>query len=301
MEFSMTFQLASAILKVTLHPETGTFSIMTEDQSLPNILNAHLMLDYKLKGIGNVNPLKGWILTDPQPKKMAWLEQGDVELLTFDVPADERGVACRVQFGILQEYPLVVWKVDVINQGRHPIEMQAIGLLELNPELDGKMIWSEERAQKDLGFFSNGWQSWSPSQWYAADSSMNVSKLGGLQLPMIKNAGTPLPNQTGVFTSDFFAVIGDRVGRTGFLLGSLSQKNQFTSILANFNNEPDLHMWVNGDNARLDPGCTMTTDWAVYNPILLDHRDPLEKYLEAVACENHILSLIHISEPTRPY
>ncbi len=284
----MTFQLANAIFKVTLHPDKGTFSIATEDQNLPNIQNAQLMLDYKIKGIGHVNPLKEWVLADPQPKKSAWLEQGDIEVLTFNVPEDQNGVACRVQFGILQEYPLVVWKVDVLNRGKHPIEMQAVGLLELNPELEGKIVWAEDRTQKDLGFFSNGWQSWSPSQWYGADSRMNVSKLGGLQLPMIKNTGTPLPDQEGVFTSDFFAVIGDRVGRTGFLIGSLSQKNQFTSILANFNNEPDLHMWVNGDNARLDPGCTMTTDWAVYNPVLLDHRDPLEKYLEAVAREHHI-------------
>ncbi|MRS03935.1 hypothetical protein EG832_12050, partial [bacterium] len=165
----MTFQLANAVFKVTLNPEKGTFSIATEDQNLPNIQNAHLMLDYKLRGIGYVHPLKGWVLAEPQPKKSAWPEQGDIEVLTFDVPADQNEVACRVQFGILQEYPLVVWKVYVTNQGKKPIEMQAIGLLELNPELGGKVVWTEDRPQKDLGFFSNGWQSWSPSQWYAAD------------------------------------------------------------------------------------------------------------------------------------
>lgn len=284
----MTFQLANIVFKVNFISNNGTFSILPGDESLPGIKNATLMLDYKIKGVDHIHPLANWTLTDPQPKESTLVEQGEVELLTFDVPADEHGVTCRLQFGIVKEYPLVVWKVEVTNQSKTPIEMQSIGLLELNPELEGKIVWAEDRAQKDLGFFSNGWQSWSPSQWYAADARMNVSKLGGLQLPMINNAGTPLPNQEGVFTSDFFAVIGDRVGRTGFLLGSLSQKNQFTSILANFNNEPDVHMWANCDNVRLDPGCSISTDWAVFNPVLLDHREPLEKYFEAVARENHV-------------
>jgi alpha-galactosidase len=284
----MTFQLYNEVFKVNLHPEKGTYCILTEDERFPDIQNAFLMLDYKIKGSEQIYPLKNWVLSEPQPKKVKWPEQGDVELLTFDVPADEHGVGCRLQFGIFKDYPLVVWKVDVVNHGKTPIEMQSIGMLELNSEIDGKILWSNDRAQKDLGFFSNGWQSWSPSQWYSADGQMNLSKLGGLQLPMINNPGTPLPDAKGVFSSDFFAVVGDRVGRTGFVLGSLSQKKHFTSILADFNAESGLHMWANGDNARLDPGCTMSTDWAVFNPVLLDHREPLEKYLEAVARENHI-------------
>ena len=47
-------------------------------------------------------------------------------------------------------------------------------------------------------------------------------------------------------------------------------------------------MWANGDGVRLDPQKTFSTDWAVFNPILLDHRDPLVKYTEAVARENHV-------------
>ena len=49
-----------------------------------------------------------------------------------------------------------------------------------------------------------------------------------------------------------------------------------------------LGMWANCDEVRLDPGKTISTDWAVFNPILLDHRDPLDKYLEAVARENDV-------------
>ena len=47
-------------------------------------------------------------------------------------------------------------------------------------------------------------------------------------------------------------------------------------------------MWANCDEVRLDPGKTISTDWAVFNPVLLDHRDPMDKYLEAVARENDV-------------
>jgi alpha-galactosidase len=284
----MTFQLANVIFKLVLNPEKGSFNILTEDQNLPGIENAKMMLKYKVNGIGYLNHLEKWTLTDPQPKKVDWMPQGEMAIMTFDVSTDNHGIAVNLQFGILQEYPLVVWKLDVSNQGSNAVEIESIGLLELDPDVNGKILWPEERTQNELGFFSNGWQSWSPTQWYAADSRMNVSKLGGLQLPMIKNPGTPLLSEKGVFSSDFFAVIGDRVRRTGFVVGSLAQKNHFTSILADFNGEASLKMWANGDKARLDPGCSMSTDWAVFNPVLLDHREPLEKYLEAVARENHV-------------
>lgn len=48
-------------------------------------------------------------------------------------------------------------------------------------------------------------------------------------------------------------------------------------------------MWANGDEAVLKSGGAMETDWAVFTPLLLDHRDPLEAYFEAVARENHAL------------
>ena len=104
---------------------------------------------------------------------------------------------------------------------------------------------------------------------------------------MIYNPGTPLPRKQGEFSSDMFAVVGDRTARTGFLVGFLSQKNHFGSILADFNTG-SLGMWANGDDASVDPGCSVETDWAVFNPVLLDHRDPLGKYLEAVGRENHV-------------
>ena len=98
----------------------------------------------------------------------------------------------------------------------------------------GRVEFSQAKKSADMGFFSNGWQSWSPTQWYPADGKMHNSKLGRFQLPMIKNAGTPYYKKKGQFSSDFFAVVGDRKARNGFLVGFLAQKEQFGTITCHF-------------------------------------------------------------------
>lgn len=47
-------------------------------------------------------------------------------------------------------------------------------------------------------------------------------------------------------------------------------------------------MWANGDDARLDPGSTISTDWAIIYPINRLHSDPLRNYLEDAAEENQV-------------
>jgi len=276
------------VFMLNLDPQTGSFDIHTNDPLLPSLLKARLKLEYRRKGVKVVSVNKRWQVVGEKQEKTHLPEHGTAELRSFDLAADDFGLACRLQFGLVEEYPLVVWKVEIANQGTEAVEVDSIHLLDIDSALGGRVAWPKARGQGELGFYSNGWQSWSPSRWYAADGRMENSRLGGLQLPMIQNPGTPLPNGKGKFSSDFFAVLGDRSARSGFVLGSLSQLNHFTSVFADFNNETKLSMWANGDGARLDPGQTMSTDWAVYNPILLDHRDPLDKYLEAVARENRV-------------
>lgn len=293
----MTLQIKNDVFSLDLDPGEGTFSILTADQTLPDLIGAQLYLSYKKKKDRVVHRLRKWsdskgipLWTDEEhlPEMIELPEHGKVESHTFTVPADKHGIACRLTFGIVQEMPLVIWKAEVINSSQESVQMNAIDLLVIDPGNGGEIKWSKAQSNSDLGFYSNGWQSWSPSQWYSAQDCMTTSKLGILQLPMIQNHGTPLPKARGHFSSDFFAVIGDRSARNGFVIGSLSQKNHFTSIFANFEEGTTVRMWANGDDARLDPGCSMITDWAVYNPVLLDYRDPIGKYLEAVEREYNI-------------
>ena len=284
----MKTELRNDVFEVSFDAESGFYNISTSDHNLPVLYHAMINLVYRHQNQLVRMELRNWqelIKTDVSKELDC---HGEVELIGFQTKPDQNGIACKLHFGVMREYPLVVWKVEMIHQGTAPVEVVSIDFLDLDPAKGGKITWSKATGARDLGFYSNGWQSWSTTRWYPAEGKMNVSNLGGLQLPMTQNTGTPLPKVKGQFSSDFFAVLGDRVARNGFLIGSLSQLEQFTSIFVDFNGEPRLRMWANGDNVRLDPGRSMVTDWAVFNPILLDHRDPLNKYYEAVERQNRI-------------
>ncbi len=105
--------------------------------------------------------------------------------------------------------------------------------------------------------------------------------------------------KSGEFTSHMFGVLGSRTTRQGILAGFLTQHNQFGILQADLRGaEPGLRLYASGDNARLDPGEIMQTDWAVVQLLDLDQADPLGAYLEAVARANHVNELASRRIPT---
>ncbi len=283
----MISTLSNSQFTLALDAEQGRFSVRSQDKNRPDLENVESALTYQ-SGQGIVRKgLKNWSLASEPP--IAQLPGfGKAEFCSYQTPLDENGIICRLSFGVLQDKPLIIWKIEVQNTGSEAIEIDSIDLFALDTRLGGHIRWPKSSHPSELGIFSNGWQSWSPTQWYSADQAMQTSKLGGLQLPMIQNHGTPLPKKKSQFSSDFFTVIGDRLARTGFVLGSLSQRQHFTSIFADFNQGTSLRMWANGDGARLDSGRSMATDWAVLCPVSLDQTDPLSDYFQAVSRENDI-------------
>ncbi|MHC1739666.1 MAG: glycoside hydrolase family 36 protein [Anaerolineaceae bacterium] len=285
----MTY-LQNAVFRLEFDPEHGVFSILTKDEKLPNILNAHLGVCYSQNGKLYRELNSKWEGCQEPVISSQNSEHGQIEMATFQLPANFNGLSYELTFGIVQEYPLIVWKVKVLNQSGSPINIEKVTLLKVDPAKAGEqVVFPQAKKPSEMGFFYNGWQSWSPVGWVAGDGRMPRTILSGLQAPMIYNPGTPAPGGRGVFSSDFFAALGDRTARTGFALGFLSQKQQFGSIQAKFSKSIQLEMWANCDAVQVNDQCSLETDWAVFNPILLDHRDPLNKYLEAVERENHVV------------
>ena len=281
--------LENQIFDLRVNPEKGYFSIFTKEARLPDVENARLGVIYSCMGKKVSALFEHWGEYQVYSSRIDHSEHGLLETMTFVLPAREDGVGFELTFGIVQDYPLVVWKVKVLNQGNIPVQIEKIVLMKVDASASSsKVVFADAKLQSEMGFFSNGWQSWSPVGWVAGDGKMPRTRLGGLQAPMIYNTGTPIAKKRGHFSSDFFAVFGDRLARNGFVLGFLAQKEHFGSIEADFNLPLRLCLWANGDDARLDPGKSIETDWAVFNPVLLDHSDPLGKYFEAVSRENYI-------------
>jgi alpha-galactosidase len=279
-------ELDQEVLKLQLDPERGSFSILPKDNEFPAILDATLGVYFRKEGQSRHGLDLTWEGVQVSEHVQNG-EQGAVKAVRCIVPCHENGINYEVTFGVAEEYPLVLWKVKVLNQSDTPIYMDRIEMMNVDA-VKSKARFAQAKTASELGFYHNGWQSWSPVGWVAGDGRMPQTHLGGLQAPMIYNTGTPAPGGKGQFSSDFFAAVGDRTARKGFALGFLAQKQHFGSIAADFRGGLKLRLWANGDGARVDVGACMETDWAVFNPILLDHREPLEKYFEAVARENHI-------------
>ena len=279
--------LQNEIFTLSINEVDGWFSIEPKDKKLPAITHAFLGMKYRIDDAWIKPKFTDWRETPGSRQIQDFGAHGKADMIRYEVKTTD-GLVVTFHFGIVLETPLVVWKIEVLNYRQQPIWLEKIDLLKVKESAGGKVNYAEAANSSELGFYSNGWQSWSPTGWYPADGKMKISKLGGLQKPMIYNPGTPMPKKKGQFSSDMFAVIGDRKARTGFVVGFLSQKEQFGSIVADFQVSGWLAMWANCDDIRLDPGKTICTDWAVFNPVLLDHREPLDKYLEAVARENDV-------------
>lgn len=281
--------LQNASLAIHINPEEGWFSILPHENRFPRLEQIRLGCDYVLNRKKERALAGAWEPLGIEQESIDTLEHGRVESLRLSLPEDRNGIGFTLSFGVTQEYPLILWKVEVVNHNAKSIQLSRMELLNLEGSVGKRAYFPLAERSADLGFLTNGWQSWSPTQWYRGDQKMQISRLGVFQHPMIYNPGTPLPRQAGTFSSDMFAVIGDLSARTGFLVGFLSQKNHFGSIYADLNRNI-VRMWANGDEAVLNHACAIATDWAVFTPTLLDHRDPLEVYFEAVARENHARS-----------
>lgn len=280
--------LENEIFSLLLDPADGRFSIHPKDPKLPGLSGGKLSLRYRTREGDQKITLSGWNEIEGSHKVADLQPHGRTEQISYLIAMNTDGLEVKLHIGIVLETPLVIWRVEVHNMGKSVVTFERIGLLEVDEGDGGSVRYPIATIPDEVGFYSNGWQSWSPSGWYGGNERMRISKLGRLQHPMIYNPGTPLPRKRGQFSSDMFAVIGDRMARSGFVIGFLSQVEQFGSIYADFNNPRSLEMWANCDDLRLDAGKMICTDWAVFNPILLDHRDPLDKYLEAAARENQV-------------
>lgn len=247
----------------------------------------------------------GWQL---RPDKMETVSSihGPLKKVNLSSAVDHYGLRYTLVFALAEDSPLMLWKMTVDNRGSRPayidrLEMlnagfifvtgapTAASMLGVGRQVVGKARGSIRPHSEpgELVFYSNGWQSWSYSSVYTSSERYHHTRLGFLTTPPNYNPDTPMPNRRGLFTSDMYGVLGDRVHRTAILAGFLSQKQHFGSLEAlTLPLTPALRMWANGDGARLDPDKQITTDWACVCYVHLDTPDPMGPYLEAVRREN---------------
>ncbi len=302
----MTYILQSPYLQLTISPDTASWSLYSSQQNSPFLDGVSQRVRYRRK-FKKFNTLTKWRNVQVTSDEIVSSPHGDLNQLKVEIGSDHNGLAYTLTYALSEQYPLMLWKVKVSNQGDKPVRIEQIDMLsagffpkkQILPQA-GPVILKPSLPPSDhgvirphpnpgeLAFFSNGWQSWSHTGTFGMRDHYQSTRLGFFTTPMWHNTGTPRPKKPGYFASDMFGILGDREHRTGILAGFLSQKQHFGSLLARIDKPlyPALRLWANGDLAQLNPSASMTTDWAAIQFVDIDAPDPLAPYLDAVAREH---------------
>jgi len=267
-----------------INTNTGCFDILGKNNPVFQLLGCELRIDYlDITGRMDCIPIQ---LHESDIHKVT--QENGRQLLSIKTKHTQSGLEFKIDFWFEQGQHALFWQVKVCNHSQRPIFIRQIGLLRSHYPQTGNLKLETNQKVEDCAFFSNGWQSWSFRGAYRCDQRMRSTRLGFLQEPMVFNAGTPKPGLAGHFSSDFFAVLGDKRSRRGLLIGFLSQQQHFGSLHANLIENPSMNVWANGDDARLDPGASMQTDVVMLMPIDMDVPDSLGDYLQVVASHHQI-------------
>ena len=183
---------------------------------------------------------------------------------------------------VSQNHPILYWRIRLENRSDRSVELDQVEMLRLESRSSGALFF--DTPSSEMGFFSNGWQSWNFTGPLFAEDRFPRTRLGPLTLPMRLGAAASQPHGRGAFTSEMFGALGDRVSRAGILMGFLSQHQAFGGVEIELGSSaPFIRMWADCDGVLLAPGDSFATDWACLQFIRLDEEQPLASYLDEVA------------------
>ncbi|HZW04745.1 MAG TPA: hypothetical protein VFF68_12505, partial [Anaerolineaceae bacterium] len=273
--------LANRFFTVQTDPERGTFSVLPSGAGFPRVENARMLVHYRTFDRKTQAPVRAWSETDLQADAIAGI--GPIRVLAAQTEADANGLSCRIEFALSDDCPLFFWRLSLVNNGELPVTVDRLELLRTGGQAqEGRLVFAGSSSD-NLGFYANGWQSWSLSGAFGNRQALPHTRLGLLQSPMVDLPGTPALQQPGYFGSDLYGIVVDRGRRTALLAGFLSQREHFGSLEAVLFDRPSLRLWANGDGVLLEGGQAVQTDWAILFPFEIDRPDAITPYLDAVA------------------
>lgn len=276
--------ISSPFLFLSIDSKTGKYELRSNNDQCVSITEANLAVSLRVKGKRVNSHSNNWQLSHTDKIETIETSSGLAKAAHLHYTLGKQDITCHVTFALLQDHPLLLLMMRLENQGNTPVFPEDITLCNILPgafQIAGNNI-------TDPVFFSNGWQSWSPSRAYHMGDKQQRTKLGFLSRPMIVNQGTPIPRTKNHFSSDMYALLADFQSKQGLVAGFLSQKQHFGSLETHFLPAPSLKIWANGDQARVDPGMSIETDWLALSFTKIDNDNPFATYLGAVNRENQV-------------
>ncbi|MCJ7659744.1 MAG: alpha-galactosidase [Anaerolineales bacterium] len=308
----MKYTIENPYMQLEVNTSMARWSILNRQRGIPCIEDIHIYSQYH-NGRKQFQSLDHWSSSSISDPVTTTSSQGPVKQIQILIGPDRGQLQYTLTFALPIEYPLLLWKISAHNRGEQSVFIDKLemfsagfiykkrtgptGKIYLSTNSNGARkshTWHSRKNRQTIptgeyAFFSNGWQSWSYAGVYNTKDRYRSTRLGPLRLPLNVNSSSPRPCRAGAFASDMFGILGDRKSRIAVLVGFLSQLDNFGSLEALTTPTPALRLWASGDNARLDPGALMTTDWACLQFLHLDDHDPLGIYMEAVAREHNLI------------
>ncbi len=192
---------------------------------------------------------------------------------------DGRRPALEFRATLYERSPFLILEVALQNTLAEPIRIRALQPLELDPEWGGRISLGSPFS----GFYSAGWQSWSPAAWRPATARPLHPHLGPLTTPM-HDVSSLFPARPGHFYADLVGVLTSAEGPV-LLAGLLTTADQFGRFQARLGREQARLTWTCiADDLSLAPGERLSSERVAL--LLADSREGiLETYAEALGEE----------------
>ncbi len=269
-------------LRLEIVPERGTYSLCSVEN--PKITIEEAWLAYQLD---QGRPIFAEFLELKAVNPLRHAGPGKSQFEGFELSYHDNlhQVDFVIELGLMVDQAILLVREKLVNKGQQAIWPERIfaGIIQY-----GKLKLGSEEMEPV--FYSNGWQSWSPTACFRLGDRQDRSRMGAIANPMIVNPGTPITHTPNHFSADMFACLGNLTTQDGLVAGYLAQKESFGSIETHIGRHSELAIWANSDGLRLDPGNHFQTDWASFSFTNLRSKLPFKLYLQTVSRENEVRS-----------
>jgi alpha-galactosidase len=201
--------------------------------------------------------------------------QGEAEEIHIVFP-QLRDLVLSVRFRLYQHRPFVLFQLTLRNQGQEAVPIRRFFLQTLPNGL--------RPVATPSGFYSNGWQSWSPAGFLsvAERAYCPIPPIHWLRGPITHNTITPCHRKPSRFWSETVGAVV--TPREALVAGAVSLADQFVQINVDLRpNISQLLLQSQVDEVLLKPGKTCTSEWFYLEWVALPNIDPLAQYAHATA------------------
>lgn len=276
----MTMMLQSPTFDLFWRPKAGTLNLESPGRSLSGVLGVEVVRRGRVVRLTTADVSHVSVKTDTSRDV-----HGPIEVLKIRYQ-EAHALLLSVEIRLYPTRPFALMRVEVINKGPGAVKLRRFFFQTLPQALS--------LSADPTGFYSNGWQSWSPAGFHPADErdfrmSLLLRPFIG---PMMYNSESPWRRGRERFSSE---TVGTLVtSKEALVAGGASLADQFVRIDADLRpGNLGLTLQSQGDDVPLVAGEARFSEWFYLEWVPLPNRDPLAQYAYAVARQMGVSTLRH--------